>query len=225
MDYLANLFDINTTLFTVFDYQMSYIEFFGTVFGIWCVWLTTKAKILSWPIGLLGSVLYVFLFYQIQLYSDLFEQIYFIVTGFIGWYAWLRHKKDINKADNTVAVGASGLKENLIYFAVVLFGTAVMSFITINLNGWLPKYFPEPVSFPVLDALTTVMSFLAQWLLIRKKLESWVLWITVDVIGIGLYWVKGVKFISLEYVLFLIMASYGLYNWIKIYKKIYDKES
>jgi nicotinamide mononucleotide transporter len=204
---------------------MSYIEFFGTALNIWCVYLTTRAKILSWPIGLLGSALYLLLFYQIQLYSDLFEQVYFIITGFTGWYAWLYYKKEINKANDTVIVGINAVSKNLIYIGIIISGTGILSLVTMNLSVWLPKYFPEPVSYPVLDAATTVMSFIAQWLLVRKKVESWVLWILVDIIGIWLYWVKGVKLVSIEYVFFLIMASYGLYNWLKIHnnKKTYDQ--
>ena len=218
MDILRNLFDINSIFFTVFDYPMSYLEFFGTLFSIWCVWLTAKAKILSWPVGLVGSILYVSLFYQIQLYSDLMEQIYFIITGFIGWYAWVKIKKDINQADQTVAVGVNSMKTNVILLGLVAVGTVVLTYLTMNFNVWWPQYFPEPVSYPFLDAFTTVVSFVAQWLLIRKKLESWVLWILVDMIGIGLYWVKGVKFISLEYVLFLFIAIFGLIHWIKNYQ-------
>lgn len=213
-----SLFDINTTFFTIFSYPMSYLEFFGTVLNILCVWLTTRAKIISWPIGLAGSVLYLFLFYQIQLYSDVFEQAYFIITGFMGWYIWVRYRCDKDKISDTVIVSINNKKQNIFYIAILLIGTIILSFVTMNLTNWLPKYFTEPVSLPVLDAFTTIMSFVAQWLLVRKKLESWVLWILVDIIGIGLYWFKGVKLISLEYVLFLIMASYGLYNWYKIYK-------
>jgi len=215
---LNSLFDINTTFFTIFSYPMSYLEFFGTVLNILCVWLTTRAKIISWPVGLAGSVLYLLLFYQIQLYSDVFEQIYFIITGIIGWYVWMRYRRDKVNINDTVVVGVNNYKQNIFYIVILFIGTVVLSFVTMNLTNWLPKYFTEPVSFPVLDAFTTIMSFVAQWLLVRKKLESWVLWILVDIIGIGLYWFKGVKFISLEYVLFLIMASYGLYNWYKIYK-------
>lgn len=218
MNFLTSLFDINTTLFTVFNYPMSYIEFFRTAFTIWCVWLTSRAKILSWPIGLIGSALYLFLFYQIQLYSDFFEQVYFIITGALGWYMWVSNKKEIDKTDDVVIVSTNSIKQNTIYLFIVIVGTVIMSYITMHLSTWLPKYFPEPVSLPVLDALTTVMSFVAQWLLMRKKVESWILWIIVDIIGIGLYWVKGVKFISLEYVLFLIIATFGLIIWIKNYK-------
>lgn len=218
MSLLLNLFNINTIFFTIFNYPMSYIEFFGTILTIWCVWLTSKAKIISWPVGIIGSMLYLALFYQIQLYSDLFEQIYFIITSFFGWYLWVSQKKDINKDDATVVVSVNSSKENYVYTAVVILGTILLSFITINLSLWLPRYFPEPVSLPVLDAVTTVMSFVAQWLLMKKKLESWLLWIIVDAIDIGLYWFKGVRFISIEYLLFFFIAIIGLINWTRIYK-------
>jgi nicotinamide mononucleotide transporter len=218
MPFITSLFDINTTMFTVFSYSMSYLEFVGTIFTIWCVWLTSKAKILSWPIGLLGSVLYLVLFYQIQLYSDVFEQVYFLITGVAGWYLWLKYKKDINQTNKTVIVGVNKIKQNSVLALIIIVGTAVMSYFTINLSSWLPQYFPNPVSLPILDAFTTVMSFVAQWLLMKKKLESWVLWILIDAIDIGLYWYKGVKFVSLEYLLFFFIAIFGLINWLKIYK-------
>lgn len=225
MNIVSQFFDINSVFFTVFDYPMSYLEFFGTILTIWCVWLTSKAKILSWPVGIAGSLLYLFLFYQIQLYSDLMEQVYFIVTGIIGWYMWVRYKKEQESDHATVIPSVNSTKENLIWVGVIVLGTAVLTYFTMNFNNWWPQYFPEPVSYPMLDALTTVMSFVAQFLLMKKKAESWILWIIVDAIGIGLYWVKGVKFLSLEYLLFFFIASYGLYNWLKIYRKHHVKKS
>lgn len=217
MDSILNLFSINTTFFTVWEYQMSYIEFFGTVFSIWCVWLVARAKILSWPIGIIGTVLYVLLFYQIHLYSDMIEQAYFLITGFIGWYAWSQRKAA--KADKPqLEIRVNTLKQNLTYGGIVIAGTLVLTYIVSSLDNWLPQYFPVEASFPLLDSFTTVMSFMAQWLLVRKKVESWVLWVIVDIIGIWLYYTKGVKFISMEYVLFLGLASYGLWSWIKEYK-------
>jgi nicotinamide mononucleotide transporter len=80
---------------------MSYLEFVGTIFNLWCVWLAAKNKISTWPIGLVGIVLYIFLFYQIQLYSDLVEQLYFFVMTFYGWYLWLAlgKKKALDKQE------------------------------------------------------------------------------------------------------------------------------
>ncbi len=217
--YITHLLDINTVIFTIADYPMSYIEFFGTIFVVWCVWLTAKAKVLSWPVGIIGVFLYIFLFYQIQLYSDMIEQVFFLITGFIGWYVWLHPKTsaEANKEDQ-LKITVSSLKQNLIYAAIVIAGTAVLTFVVSNLDNWFPQYFPEPAAFPLLDAFTTVMSFMAQWLLVRKKIENWALWIIIDAIAIGLYWSKGVKFVSLEYVLFFFIASYGLVSWIKKYR-------
>lgn len=219
-----HLFDINTTFFTVLDYPMSFIEFFGTIFTIWCVWLTARARVLSWPVGIVGSVLYLFLFYQISLYSDLFEQVYFLVTSVIGWWIWLHPKTRAGaNRDGELKIGRNSFRENCGYAAVVAAGTALLTYVTMNLDVWLPSYFPEPASFPFLDALTTAMSFTAQWLLTRKRLENWVLWIAVDAIDVWLYWFKGVKFISLEYGLFFIIASVGLYNWVREHRQ-YKKE-
>lgn len=219
MNTILHLFDINTTLFTFIGYPMSYIEFFGTIFTIWCVWLTAKAKVLSWPVGIVGTVLYLALFYQIQLYSDLFEQVYFLISGFIGWWVWLHPKQGQKNDVAQLKVGRNTVKENVLYVIGIAIGTVVLTYITSNLHLWLPAYFTEPAALPFLDAFTTVMSFVAQWLLVRKKFESWVLWILVDAIAIGLYWFKGVRFISLEYVLFLFIAIGGLINWVKIHQK------
>lgn len=216
---MTQFLSINNILFTFLGYPMSYIEFFGTIFTIWCVWLTVKAKVLSWPIGIIGTILYIFLFYQIQLYSDLFEQFYFLITSFIGWRIWLnpRTPKEEDK-NKELKISVNSPVENLIWIFIIAGGTALFTYITINLNIWFPQYFPEPASFPFLDAFTTAMSFTAQWLLAKKRIESWVLWIAVDCIDVWLYYFKGVKFVSLEYGLFLILATKGLIDWYKIYK-------
>lgn len=219
---MANIFSINTIFFTFLDYPMSYIEFFGTIFTIWCVWLTVKAKVLSWPIGIIGSALYLFLFYQIQLYSDLFEQVYFLITSLIGWWIWLHPRTKIQEDKNKeLRISKNSIQDNILWVVVISAGTILLTYVMSNLNIWLPKYFPEKAAYPLADAFTTVMSFSAQWLLAKKKIENWVLWIIVDAISIWIYWFKGVKFVSIEYMLFFVLASKGLLDWIKEYKK-YD---
>jgi len=92
-------------------------------------------------------------------------------------------------------------------FSIVL--GAIMS----RVHGWVPGVFPEAASYPYLDALTTVMSLVAMWLMARKHIESWIYWIVVDAIGIWLYFVKDVRFISLLYVVLLALAIRGLVDW------------
>lgn len=211
MHYLS----ISTVFFTVLGYPMSYIEFFGTLFNIWCVYLTAKGKVLSWPVGMVGIVLYFFLFYQIRLYSDLLEQVYFFVMSIYGWWLWTHPKTAEGSVPGELAVSAN-TSRNLAWYGVV---TAVLSvvlgFIMARIHLLLPTLFPDPASYPYLDALTTVMSFMATVLMAKKKVACWYLWILVDVIGIWLYYAKGVKFVALEYVLFLVLAIQGYRSWKK----------
>ena len=91
-----------------------------------------------------------------------------------------------------------------------------------HIHIWFPKIFPEAASYPYLDALTTIMSLVAMWLMVRKHIESWVYWIVVDVIGIWLYFTKDVKFISLLYILLLFLAIRGLMGWINVKTKVQE---
>ena len=215
---ILSIFDVNTTIFTILNYPMSYIEFFGTLLNILSVYLVAKNKIWTWPIGNIAVVLFAILFFQIQLYSDFFEQIYFFITGFYGWWVWWNIKKN-NKTKKESPVTHTTQRANITYAAIILVGTLVLGFVMSHINEWLPTLFTMPASFPYLDAFTTVMSFAATIMMANKKLECWYLWILVDIIGIGLYFSKGVIFISLLYVIFLVLATKGLLNWRKLVAK------
>ncbi|MBI4846026.1 MAG: nicotinamide mononucleotide transporter [Candidatus Omnitrophica bacterium] len=216
---MADFFSINNVFFTFLGYQMSYLEFFGTIFNIWSVWLVMRNNIWTWPIGNIAVILFCFLFYQIRLYSDLFEQVYFFIIGFYGWWAWL-YLKGTNKINGkrVAPITYNSLRSNMAYAAIIIVGTIAMGHAMGNIHLYLPKWFPCAASFPYLDAFTTVMSFAATILMARKKIECWYLWILVDIIGIGLYFAKAVIFVSLLYVIFLILAYKGLLNWQRIYK-------
>lgn len=219
METIIYMFNINSVFFTVMDYQMSYIEFFGTIFNIVCVWLAVKRNIWTWPIGLLGVVLYFFLFYQIQLYSDMIEQVYFFIMSFVGWSIWLRNRSNKENNNQEVNIQYNTKRENIFYLVAIIVATIILGYGMSNIHLIFPQIFTEPASYPYLDALTTIMSFAATILMARRKFECWYLWILVDIIGIWLYYTKGVKFIALEYVLFLVMASRGLWEWRAILKK------
>ncbi len=213
---ILQFFDINNTFFTVLGYPISYLEFTGTVFNLVCVILAAKRKILNWPIGLIGVILFGVLFYQINLYADLIEQIFYFVTGIWGWYLWTRPQ---NKDDDKSArVTINSLKVNAIWLAGIAVASVALTYALTRVHIWLPVIFAEPASLPTLDATTTVMSFAAQILMMQRKLESWYLWIIIDVIAVGLYWYKEVPFVALLYFLFLINAFYALVIWRKAYR-------
>jgi nicotinamide mononucleotide transporter len=209
---MYSFLDINHIFFTVLGYPMSYVEFFGTLFNIWCVWLVAKNKILNWPIGIIGVVLFAALYWQIRLYSDLLEQFYYFVTGFWGWYVWSKGRNGGEELPVTT------LKKSayLMWGSIIMVGTFLLTYLTTHLHLWYPAYFPEVASYATLDAFTTVLSLVATVFMVRKQIENWYLWIFVDIIGIWLYWVKGVHLVSLLYVLFLVIATHGLFTWLKI---------
>lgn len=213
MEQLLHFFNVNETFFTVLNYQMSYIEFFGTLFNLACVYLVVKKNILNWPIGIVGVVLFGILFYQLQLYADLFEQIYYFFTGFIGWYAWTKSKPD---DEITISIKRNSTTQNSLLAVGILFLTIPGVWIMSNIHIWLPALFPTPASLPILDVWTTIMSLVAQLLLVKKRIENWVLWIIVDIIAIGLYWHKGVPVVAILYSVFLILAISGFISWKKI---------
>jgi nicotinamide mononucleotide transporter len=99
--------------------------------------------------------------------------------------------------------------------AFVAAGTIALGTVMANIHELLPRLFPDPAALPFLDAFTTVMSFTAQILMAYRKLESWCLWILVDVIGIWLYHDRGVTFISVLYGVFLVLALRGLLEWLR----------
>jgi len=220
---LANFFSINTIFFTFLNYPMSYLEFFGTVFTAWSVYLSAKNKVSSWPIGIIGIILYGFLFYQIQLYSDLSEQIYYFITGFWGWWLWTHPHKNQKDDNNELKVSFGDKKFNLIGIGSVVVLTALLTYFMSHIHLFFPVLFPVAASFPFMDAFTTAMSFVANIYLAKRKIENWYLWIIVDVIGVFLYYQKGVIFLSILYFAFLINAIKGLIDWSKTHKKYGEK--
>lgn len=216
---IASFFDINNIFFTLWDYPMSYLEFFGTLFNIVTVWLCARKNIWNWPVGIAAVVLFAVLFYQIQLYSDFLEQIYYFITGFWGWWVWLRLKKDPGGGDQGETISRNTFGENVGWGAVIVFGTIVLGAFMARIDVIFPQWFPEAASFPYLDAFTTVAAFVAQVLLVRQRIENWYLWIVIDVIGVWLYFEKEVKFVSVLYFIFLIIATNGLLHWRKAWQK------
>ncbi|HMU96507.1 MAG TPA: nicotinamide riboside transporter PnuC [Elusimicrobiota bacterium] len=207
---MTALFSTGTVLFRVAGYAMSPVEFLGTLLTLWSVWLVTRRNVWTWPVGNLGGLLFAFLFYQIRLYSDLVEQIYYIATGFYGWWVWTR-RGAAAEADLSVTVASPRLRA--VSLGAIVIGTALMGFVMSRVNVWWPLWFPETASYPYWDAFTTVVSFTAQLLMAHKKLDCWPLWVLVDVIGIALYFVKGVVFVSFLYVIFLGLALNGWRSW------------
>lgn len=211
---MLSLFDINTIFLDLPGYPLSYIELIGIVTGLLSVWFAARSNILTWPIGLLNVVAFFFLFYQVRLYSDMLLQVFFFVTTCYGWYYWLN--QDRNKVERKITTVSR--RTRILTVLAILFGTVLLGYTMSRIHHDLPSHFPEPAAFPFPDAFTTVLSIAATFLLAMRKIEAWILWITVDVVAIFLYALKGIVFTSALYFVFLLIASFGLYHWIQLYR-------
>lgn len=215
---IEQFLNIETTFFTILNYPMSYIEFFGTVLNILSVRLVARNKIRTRPIGIIAVSLFMILFFQIQLYSDMIEQWYFIVTGCYGRRVWHKRKRTEEIERNLTFTNK---KENLVYTIAIILWTAIFAYGTSQLHIRFPKVFNQSASFPIIDAFTTVVSFAAMIMMAHKKITCRFLRITVDILAIRLYFTKGVYFIAIEYILFLILAS----RWLRKRRKIYQQQN
>lgn len=208
------LLDVKETFFIVLGHNVSYVEFIGTLFGLISVFLAARANILTWPTGIINAVFFLAIFYQIQLYSDMFLQLYFCGMGVYGWFTW---KYRAEHRQNAIRTLTNSHRLRLAAFIAAV--TLVLGTLISQIHLLLPQIFEKPASYPYIDTFIAVSSVLAVILLARRIFETWVLWILVDITSIGLYSVKGVKLIAVEYVIFLCLAMLGVFSWYRLWKK------
>ena len=203
-----NLFDIENIAFEVFNYPISYIELIATVFGLISVYFATKANIFTWSTGIVNELFLFILFFQVQLYADMALQVYFFVVTIYGWYNW-KNKQGKN------SITSINSKSKLWLSLIIFISTPIVGYLFSKIHLFLPFYFKTEASYPYTDSFVMVLSIIATVLLAKKKIETWYLWIIVDLVCIFIFSQKGIIFLSLEYLIFLGMASYGLLNWKK----------
>ncbi len=182
------------------------IEAFAVFFTLLCVWLTTKRHILSWPIGLIGVALYSIVFWNSKLYSDFGLQFIFFAQGIFGMFHWLKYREDKvhTKIEYMTPI------QRIFWGMTGMWAYLVIAFI---------MYFYTDASAPWIDSFVAVFSLIANWLLAKRKIETWNIWILVDVIYIGLFIFKELYLSAGLYAVLLILAIKGLLDWRKSYIK------
>ncbi len=201
-------FEINNIVFELIGYPVSYTELIGTLFGLASVYFASRANILTWGTGIVNEIFLFILFFQVQLYADMFLQVYFFVVTLYGWHKW---KTKTTKAK----ISKTSPRTRIFITSIILAGTLISGFIFTNIHLYLPVYFKIKAAYPFIDSFIMISSIIATILLAKKKIENWYLWILIDIFCVVLYFKKGIFFLSLEYFIFLGLASYGLYNWKK----------
>jgi nicotinamide mononucleotide transporter len=176
------------------------IEIVAVLLGLACVWLTVRRHIACWPTGLAMVLLYIVIFYRAKLYSDMLLQVAYVFLQLYGWHAWLRGGPDSTPlVVSRLPVWQAG--------AWIVAGALAAA-----LLGATMRYYTD-ASFPLVDAVATVASLIAQWLMGRKVLESWLVWIFVDIVSVGLYLAKELYPTAALYAIFLGLAAWGWFEW------------
>jgi nicotinamide mononucleotide transporter len=210
--------DIKNIFFSFLGYDMSHLEFWATFTGGVAVWLSAKENVWSWILGLFNVILAFLMFFQIQLYPDMFLQVFFFITNLLGFWWWKFPKEGEKNLKNELKISKLTFKMSAILVFIALSFTLGFGLLSKNLHELLPKLFSLPSAFPFLDSFTTGLSIIATFLLMKKKVEAWWLWLFVDIISTYMYFIKDVKIYSLLYLVFCIIALYAAINWSRKYE-------
>ena len=188
------------------------LEISGTFFGVVYVILAAKRNIWCWFAGMISSILSVYLFWVYsKLYAEAILYFYYVIAGIIGWIQWSNPKTDrpfITRVTYTKHI-------------VFIFSGIVLS---VGLYFLISFVFPDAAR-PLIDSFTTVFSFLATWMTIRKWLSSWIYWIIIDTISVGLYWSRDLNIYAFLMIFYTVLAVYGYYSWKNAGTKTLDKLS
>ncbi len=180
---------------------MTLFELIAAAVTLLAVYLTARQIIWCWPTALVSVTMYAVVFYQAKLYADMgLQGIYFLLSVY-GWWAWLHGGEDHqSKLDVSLTSGRTRILLLVLAtaFALVL-GTA--------LARW------TDASLPFLDSALTSFSLAAQWLMAKKRLESWIVWLAVDFVYVGMFTYKALYLTAGLYAVLLLLAAIGLADW------------
>ena len=185
----------------------TWLEYVAVFTGIASVWFSRIENILVYPVGLINTIIYIYLSVKGDLYGEASVNFYYTVMSIIGWYMWLR--KD-EKKQIVLHVTVSDKKMwtyQVLFF--LFFYIALYAALT-----FLKQNFAKE-TIPWADAFASATAFTGMWLMTKKKVESWYWWIATNIASMPLYFVKGYVFTSVYYFVLLIMAVFGLIEWRK----------
>ena len=179
---------------------MSGIEWAAVAFGIASVWLSTREHIWSWPTAIVNVLLYVIVFRDAKLYADMWLQVMYAAISVYGWWHWLHG----GAGDSALPVSRTPARLMLILATIALVASASLGELFARTTD---------AALPRLDATLAATSLVAQWMLTRKLVENWLVWIALDVVYVGMFVYKRLYPTAGLYAVFLVLAVIGYRSW------------
>lgn len=184
------------------------IELLGAILGIVYIFFSIRQNILTWPTGLVTSALYIIVFFQSKFYADMALQVYYVIISAYGWYFWLKGGTNNTSTELKVRKTPRKLVLLLAFCTFIIYG--IISVVLVN-------YTDSDV--PYMDSLTTSLSIVATWMLAKKYIEHWLIWVFVDLVSSGLYVYKNLWPTVILFSVYTIMAVLGYIEWKKDLKQ------
>ncbi|SRR5690606_20234248 len=187
------------------------IEILGVITGFICVWLAARNNIWNFPVTILSVVFYIIVFYRARLYADMGLQFYFLAMAIYGWYYW------IDRSDNEQAI------KPVRRITPSILGAGILSVVVFTFTFGTFLHSHTDAFLPYLDSLCAGGSLFGSFLLSRRILENWLVWLVVDVIYLYLYVVKELYLTTILYLVYIVVAIIGYLEWKKNWKRHYVK--
>lgn len=192
--------------------MFEFLEIIGTIVGLVYLYLEYKASIHLWVAGIIMPAIYIFIYWDAGLYADFGINVYYLLAALYGWFLWkYGNKNKCSEASNGNELPISKIPKRLIFPSILVF---VLTFILIS---YILISFTDS-NVPYLDSFTTALSIVGMWMLARKFIEQWWVWIVVDLVSAGLYVYKELYMTSGLYALYAVIAFFGYLNWKKLMK-------
>ena len=216
-NFITNLFaqyqEYSTTLMV--------LELIAALFGLISVLLVKRGKLIAYPVGLISTSLYVYLLWEWQLFGDMLINAYYTIMSIYGWLNWSKNTQNHIATIETTTAKEWGVASVITALTFVFVGVVYYFKPFIN-NGFSFENITLGMAHFTLmdytDMLTTGLFLVAMWLMAKRKIEHWLVWIVADAISVPLYFYKGMLFTSVQYLLFTIIAIVAYFAWQKLYR-------
>lgn len=178
------------------------LEITGVIFGTISVILAKKNNIWVYPIGLVSTTIYTYLLLKYTLLGDMLINVYYTIMSIYGWILWTRKKENHEEYPISYTTTQEKKKGFVIFILTMIFVVLVYLFFN-KFDSWTSY----------VDTFTTGIFFVGMWLMAKRKIENWILWIIGDFISIPLYFYKGLWFTTFQFIIFTFIAYLGYREW------------
>ncbi len=192
--------------------QTGWVEYIAVFAGIISVWYSRKENILVYPTGLVNTIFYIYLSYKGGLLGEASVNFYYTVMSIYGWALWALKDKEHHTILKITSASKKEWMQHLLFF--VAFYIIIFFALTYLKQNFAPE------AIPWADAFASATAYTGMWLMAKKKVESWYWWIATNIASIPLYFVKQYVFTSVYYLVLLVMAVFGLIEWLNRVKEV-----